>query len=198
MVLLGDGDVQPKSMEVVKKTPVTMNETKKVIDKMLTVPNVPKKKTSSCHVSGIPRCISSKKFQDIMKKKEQEKKELKEAKECKRKCLENAEEKKDIKKWQRRNKEKSKIEKAKAAAMAALAALRPKRERRAPKKFEEMSSSDSDSNSDAIIYEDSSESKIDETADTFEGSTSFCAKCLTVFKGKEKETAIGCDTPYCR
>ena len=104
MVLLGDVDGKPKSMEVVKKTPVTMNGTKKVIDEMLMVPTVPKKKTSSCHISGIPRCISSKKFQDIMKKKEQEKKELKEAKEeWKRKHLENAEEKKDIKKWQRRN-----------------------------------------------------------------------------------------------
>ena len=96
-------------------------------------------------------------------------------------------------------KEKSKIEKAKAAAMATLAAPRQKCERRAPKKFDETSSLDSeDSDSEAVIYEDSSESEIDETADTFEGSTSFCAKCLTVFKGKEKETAIGCDTPYCR
>ena len=95
MLPLGNGDAQPKSTEVVKKTPVRMNETKKVIDKMLTVPTVPKKKMSSCCVSGIPRCISLKKFQDIMKKKEQEKKELKEAKEeRKRKCLENAEEKK--------------------------------------------------------------------------------------------------------
>ena len=94
MVLLGDGDAQPKSMEVVKKTPVGINETNKVINKMLTVPTVPKMKMSSYHVSGIPRCISSKKFQDIMKK-EQEKKELKEAKkEHKRKCPENAEEKK--------------------------------------------------------------------------------------------------------
>ena len=95
MVLLGDGDAQPKSMEVVKKTPVRMNETKKVIDKMLTVQTVPKKKTTLCCVLGIPRCILSKKFQDIMKKKEQEKKELKEVKEeHKRKRLENAEEKK--------------------------------------------------------------------------------------------------------
>ena len=95
MGLLGNGDVQPKSTEVVKKTPVRMNETKKVIDEMLTVPTVPKKKMSLYHVFGIPRCISSKKFQDIMKKKEQEKKELKEVKEeHKRKPLENAEEKK--------------------------------------------------------------------------------------------------------
>ena len=83
--------------------------------------------------------------------------------------------------------------------MAALAAPRPKCERRAPKQFDETSSSDSEgSDSEAIIYEDSSESKIDKTADTFEGSTSFCTKYLTVFKGKEKETAIGCDTSYCR
>ena len=27
---------------------------------------------------------------------------------------------------------------------------------------------------------------------------SFYAKCLTVFKGKDKETVTGCDTPYCR
>ena len=69
MVLLGDGDVQPKSKEVPKKTPGSSNETKKVIDEMLTVPSVQKKKVSSCRISGIPRCISSKKFQDIMKKK---------------------------------------------------------------------------------------------------------------------------------
>ena len=68
------------------------------------------------------------------------------------------------------------------------------------KSFDKMSSSDSESSDiiHAIIHEDSSESEIDETADTFKGSTSFCAKCLTVFKDKEKETAIGCDTPYCR
>ena len=107
--------------------------------------------------------------------------------------------KKDVKKQQRRNKEKSKIEKTKATVMATLAAPRPKCERRAPKKFDETSSSDSESSdSDAIIHKDSSERKIDETADTFKGSTSFCAKCLTVFKGKEKETAIGCNTLYCR
>ena len=104
MVLLGDGDVQPKETEV---------------------PTVPKKVMSSCCVSSIPRCILSKKFQDIMRKKEQEKKELKEAKECKGKCLENAEEKKrcqeEAKKKQ--EKEKTKIKKAKAAA---LAAPRPK------------------------------------------------------------------------
>ena len=58
MVLLGDGDAQPKLKEVSKKTPVSSNETKKVIDEMLTVPSVQKKKMSSCHVSGIPRCIS--------------------------------------------------------------------------------------------------------------------------------------------
>ena len=95
MVLLGDGDAQPKSKEVLKKTPVGSNETKKVIDEMLTIPSVQKKKTSSCHVLGILRCISSKKFQDIMKKKEQEKKELEDGKEeCKRKHIANAEEKK--------------------------------------------------------------------------------------------------------
>ena len=104
---------------------------------MLTVPTVPKKKTSSCCISSIPRCILCKKFQDIMKKKEQEKKELKEAKEeHMRKHLENAEEKKRCqeeakKKWE--EKEKTKLEQAKAAAMAALAAPRPKCEQRALK-----------------------------------------------------------------
>ena len=91
MVPLGNGDAQPKSMEVVKKTPVRVNETKKVINEMLTVPTVPKMMMSTRCFSSIPRCISSKKFQDIMKKMEQEKKELEEAKEeHKRKCLENA------------------------------------------------------------------------------------------------------------
>ena len=33
MVALGNGDEQPKSTEVVKKTPVTMNETKKMMTK---------------------------------------------------------------------------------------------------------------------------------------------------------------------
>ena len=51
---------------------------------------------------------------------------------------------------------------------------------------------------DAIVYEDSSDSKVDDTEDNYEESTSFCTKCLTVFKGKDKETAIGCDTAYCR
>ena len=132
MVPIGNGDVQPKATEVVKKTPVGINITKKVIEEMLTVPTVPKKKTSSCHVSGIMRCISSKSFQDIMKKKEQEKKELKEAKEeWKRKHLESAEEKKRCQeeaKKKQEGKEKTKIEKAKATAMEALAAPRPQRE----------------------------------------------------------------------
>ena len=83
--------------------------------------------------------------------------------------------------------------------MAALAALRPKHEWRAPKKFDKTSFSDSESSdSNAIIKEDSSKSKVNETTDTFTGSTLFFAKCLTVFKGKEKESTIGCDTPYCR
>ena len=91
------------------------------------------------------------------------------------------------------------MEKAKTTAMAALATPRPKCEQRAPKKFDMTSSSDSESSdSDSIVYKDSSESEVDETADTFDGSVSFCTKCLTVFKGKEKETAIGCNTPYCR
>ena len=65
---------------------------------MLTIPSVPKKKMSSCHISGIPRCISLKKFQEIMKKKEKEKKELKEAKEeHKRKHLGMQKKRKDIK-----------------------------------------------------------------------------------------------------
>ena len=129
MVPLGDGDAQPKLTEVVKKTPVRMNETKKVFDQMLTVPSVPKKKTSSCRISGIPRCISSKKFQDIMKKQEQEKKRLEEAKEeHQRKHLENAEEKKKTSRRGKEEKEKTKIEKAKAAVMAALAAPRLKHE----------------------------------------------------------------------
>ena len=102
----------------------------KVIDEMLTVPSVQKKKMSSCHVSGIPRCISSKKFQDIMKKKEQEKKELEDAKEeHKRKHIANAEEKKrhqEEAKKKQEEKEKTKIKKAKATVMAVLAALRPK------------------------------------------------------------------------
>ena len=62
-----------------------------------------------------------------------------------------------------------------------------------------MSSSDSKTDeSDAIIYEDSSESEVEGTINTFKGSTSYCAKCLNVFKGKEKELAIECDMPYCR
>ena len=96
MVPLGNSDAQPKTMQVVKKqTPVRINETNKVIDEMLTVPAITQKKMNSCQVSMILRCISSKIFQDIMRKKEQEKKEMKEAKEeQKRKWLENAEEKK--------------------------------------------------------------------------------------------------------
>ena len=61
---------------------------------------------------------------------------------------------------------------------------------------EKMSSSKSNE-SDAIIYKDSSESEVDAAINTFEGSTSYCTKYLNVFKGKEKESVIGCDTPYC-
>ena len=134
-----------------------------------------------------------------MKKKEQEKKELEDVKEeDNRKCIMNAEEKiqEEVKnKWE--EKEKNKIVKAKAAAMAAPAALRPKCEWRVLKKFSETSSSDLESSdSDAIVHEDSSDSEVDDTEHNPEGSTSFCVKCTSLFKDKDKETAIGCDMPY--
>ena len=72
MVPLGDGDMQPKTMEVVKKqTPIRITEKKKVIDEILKVPVMTKKPSISC-VSKLPQCISLKQFQDIVRKKEQE------------------------------------------------------------------------------------------------------------------------------
>ena len=66
---LGDGDAQPKTMEVVKKqTHVGITEKNKVIDEILKVP-VLMKKLSTAHISKLPQCISSKQFQDIMRKK---------------------------------------------------------------------------------------------------------------------------------
>ena len=112
-------------------------------------------------------------------------------------CKEKKRCQEEVKK-KREEKEKTKMEKAKAAAMAALAAPRPKCDQRALKKFDETSSDSESSDSDAVIYEDSSNSKVNDMEDNFEGSTSFCTKCLTVFKVKDKETVIGCYTPYCR
>ena len=72
MVPLGDRDAKAKTSEVSKKPTTSMGitEMKKVIDEILTIPVITKKfMSSSCHVSGLPRCISLKKFQDIMRKK---------------------------------------------------------------------------------------------------------------------------------
>ena len=126
MVPLGDGDVQPKLKEVPKKTPVSSNETKNVIDEMLSVPSVQKKMMSSCRVLGIPRCISSKKFRDIMKEKEQKKKELKDAKEEHKRKHHECRRKKNMSRRGKEEKQKTKMKKAKATVMAALAAPRPK------------------------------------------------------------------------
>ena len=75
--------------------------------------------------------------------------------------------------------------------MATLAALRPKCERRAPKKFDEMSSSDSEgSDSERIMYKDSSESEIAEAADIFEGSMSFCTNVSLCSKARTRKQQI--------
>ena len=48
MVPLGDSDAQPKTEVVKKQTPVRITEMNKVIDEILIVPVIMKKKPSSC------------------------------------------------------------------------------------------------------------------------------------------------------
>ena len=43
------------------------------------------------------------------------------------------------------------------------------------------------SDSDTMVYEDSSDSEVNDTEDNFEGSMSFCAKCLTVLKARTRK-----------
>ena len=75
--------------------------------------------------------------------------------------------------------------------MAALAAPRPKCEQRALKKFDETSSSDSESSdSDAIVHEDSSKSKVDETADSFQESTSFSQSASLYSRAKRRNQQL--------
>ena len=50
-----------------------------------------------------------------------------------------------------------------------------------------------------VLDDDSSTDESGEESDVFyKGAVNHCAECDTHFKGRECQTAIGCDTPYCR
>ena len=51
---------------------------------------------------------------------------------------------------------------------------------------------------DSPEYNDSSSAYKTDDEEWTEGSTSSCRECFKRFVGREKQTAIGCDTDYCR
>ena len=66
-------------------------------------------------------------------------------------------------------------------------------------KIIESSSSSDETEEEIVLDDDSSTDESGEESDVFyEGTVNHCAECDTHFKGRECQTAIGCDTPYCR
>ena len=108
--------------------PVSSAKHSKILDEVLTTPVVKKKKTLGVCMSKIPRCISSKDFQKLMRDKEEAKCKEEEEKED-QKQMRQAKAKE--KKWQEQAKcekwELTRVEKAKVAALKALATPHPKR-----------------------------------------------------------------------
>ena len=181
----------PTSMTV----PVTSAKWAEIVDEVLTMPVVKKKKTLGVHLSKILRCISSKEFQNLMREKEDAKHKIKEEM-GDHKWMRQA---KAEEKWQQQAKrekwELTKVEKAKVVTIKALAALRLKRNIKWPRRLELESESES-SEEDMSMY--SSSKELSKTPDEYEGSSANCYKCWKVFQGEEKTRAVGCNTPYCR
>ena len=62
-----------------------------------------------------------------------------------------------------------------------------------------VDSSSASDEEDMVLDDNSSTDELGKESDVFYGGTiNCCAECDTHFKGRECQTAIGCDTPYCR
>ena len=97
-----------------------------IVNEVLTTPVVKKKKTLGVHLSKIPRCITSKEFQNLMREKEEAKCQKQEEKEDRKRMRQAKAEEKCQQQAKQENRELTKVEKAKVAAIKALAAQRLK------------------------------------------------------------------------
>ena len=123
-------------------------------------------------ITKLPRCVSDKRYRDILQERENEKKRIE---------TEKAERKKE-------RKEAAEKKKAEKAAATAKRKAQPKRgKKKTPVVIEESSDE-----------EDTWSSSSSSSDDFYEGSTSRCAECDLKFRGLDKKMAIGCDTDYCR
>ena len=108
--------------------PLSSAKRSEILDEVLTTPMGKKKKTLGIRLSMIPRYISSKEFQNIMREKEEAKwKEEEEKKDHKQMRQVKAKEKKHQQQAKREKRELTKVKKAKLAVIEALAPPRPKR-----------------------------------------------------------------------
>ena len=159
-------------------------------------------------MQGLPRCISDHRYRAMLQEKEDAKKEAEAAKEERKRQREEAKKaKEEEKKKKKEEKERKQLEKAQATAMAAIGTMAStstggetrqgsgKRRKKRPVRFE----SSSESEDDSPVYDDSSstDGEEEEEEDEDQRKWRYCAKCWKRFKGSDKETAIGCDTPYC-
>ena len=108
--------------------PVTSAKQAEIVNEVLTMPMVKKKKTLGVCLLKIPRCISSKEFQNLIREREDTKdKEEEEKEDHKRMRQAKAEEKKRQQQVKQEKWELTKVKKAKVVAIKALAAPRLKR-----------------------------------------------------------------------
>ena len=155
-------------------------------DKIARILDVPKVKTKmgGARVSGLPRCVSSQKFRDVINAAETKKKEKREEIE-KHKVEHKA-------KAEAQKKEKEEAKRQQAAKRAAEKAAKTsgkKQGRRGKKKVVEESSSEEEME---IEFQDSSEY---ESEDDYYDTR--CAECDTRFRGRELHMAIGCYSEHC-
>ena len=151
---------------------------KDVVEDILKVPQAKVSHMGGAQMQGLRRCISNKKYWEILKAKEDKKMKEKEVEKQKAEQAAKAEQKRIAKK----------VVKDKCTV---------NRKCCQPKIIE--SSSSSDETEEMVLDDDSSTDESGEGSDVFyEGTVNHCAECDTCFKGRECQTAIRCDTPYCR
>ena len=154
------------------------------INKIFEIPK-PKRKMGGVRVSGLPRCVSTPQFHQVIQAAEDKKREKRE----------------EVEKRKAEWKEKAEQKKCEWEAVARLRAIKKAADAEAKgkskgkgkgkgrKKIVETSSEDEVSDSD--MYDDSSE------AESEDFNYMRCAECDTRFAGKSMKTAIGCDNDHC-
>ena len=149
---------------------------KDVVEDILKVPQAKVSCMGRAQMQGLPRCISDKKYQEILKAKEEKK--MKEKEEVEKRKAEWA----------------AKVEQKQIAKKVVKDKHTVNCKHHQTKIVESSSSSDEE---DMVLDDNSSTDESGEESDVFyEGRINHCAECDTCFKGREHQTAIGCDMPY--